>query len=142
VSERRTHGAPPAAKPFDIPRESAAGKASTPTPQPEAIALAYHEGDRAPRVVAKGRGLLAEEIIRRAREAGVFVHESRELVAVLTKLDLDSHIPPQLYLAIAEILAWVYRMEPSTASAIRPVPLPAPARPRTREPSASPKPRR
>jgi len=77
----------------------------------EAVALAYHEGDAAPRVVAKGRGLLAEEIIRRAREAGVFVHESRELVAVLSNLDLDSHIPPQLYLAIAEILAWVYRME-------------------------------
>ncbi len=76
-----------------------------------AVALAYHEGDAAPRVVASGLGLLADEIIRRAREAGVFVHESRELVAVLSRLDLDSRIPPELYLAIAEILAWVYRME-------------------------------
>jgi flagellar biosynthesis protein len=101
---------PPAATPValtPVPAPPAAGV----TPRAEAVALAYYEGDAAPRVVAKGRGLLAEEIIRRAREAGVFVHESRELVAVLTKLDLDSHIPPQLYLAIAEILAWVYRME-------------------------------
>ena len=98
---------------------AAAGRPAAPAPRAEAVALAYREGDMAPRVVAKGRGLLAEEIIRRAREAGVFVHESRELVAVLSNLDLDSHIPPQLYLAIAEILAWVYRME-HQGSAARP----------------------
>jgi flagellar biosynthesis protein len=98
---------------------AAAGRPAGETRRAEAVALAYHEGDMAPRVVAKGRGLLAEEIIRRAREAGVFVHESRELVAVLSNLDLDSHIPPQLYLAIAEILAWVYRME-HQGSAARP----------------------
>ena len=97
----------------------AAGLPAGATPRAEAVALAYREGDMAPRVVAKGRGLLAEEIVRRAREAGIFVHESRELVAVLSNLDLDSHIPPQLYLAIAEILAWVYRME-HQGSAARP----------------------
>ncbi len=83
-----------------------------------AVALAYHEGDAAPRVVATGLGLLADEIIRRAREAGVFVHESRELVAVLSRLDLDSRIPAELYTAIAEILAWVYRMEHSDQAAL------------------------
>jgi len=77
----------------------------------EAIALAYRQTDAAPRVVAKGKGLVAEQIIARAREHGVFVHESPELVALLTQVDIDQHIPPQLYQAIAELLAWLYRIE-------------------------------
>lgn len=77
----------------------------------QAVALAYANGDAAPRVVAKGRGLIAEEIIARAREAGVFVHESPELVSLLMQVDLDDHIPPQLYVAVAELLAWLYRVE-------------------------------
>ena len=76
-----------------------------------AVALTYHDGDGAPRVVAKGRGELAETIIARAREAGVYVHESPELVAVLMQLDLDERIPPELYLTVAELLAWLYRLE-------------------------------
>ena len=76
-----------------------------------AVALAYAPGDAAPRVVAKGRGLIAEAIIERAREHGIFVHESPELVAVLSQVDLDAHIPPQLYVAIAELLAWLYALE-------------------------------
>lgn len=76
-----------------------------------AIALAYASGDTAPRIVAKGRGLIADEIIRRAREYGVFVHESPELVTLLMQSNLDDHIPPQLYVAIAELLAWLYRLE-------------------------------
>ena len=76
-----------------------------------AVALTYSNGDGAPRVVAKGRGALAETIIARAREAGVYVHESPELVAVLMQLDLDERIPPELYLAVAELLAWLYRLE-------------------------------
>ena len=78
---------------------------------PGAVALAYHDGMMAPRVVAKGRGVIAEEIIRRAQEAGVFVHESTELVALLMQIDLDDHIPPELYIAVAELLAWLYRLE-------------------------------
>ncbi|OYW32139.1 MAG: flagellar biosynthesis protein [Methyloversatilis sp. 12-65-5] len=77
----------------------------------QAVAMAYGAGDSAPRVVAKGRGLVADEIIRRAREAGVFVHESREMVALLMGLDLDQRIPPELYVAVAELLAWIYRVE-------------------------------
>jgi flagellar biosynthesis protein len=76
-----------------------------------AVALAYHDGERAPRVVARGQGALAETIIARAREAGVYVHESPELVAVLMQVDLDARIPPELYLAVAELLAWLYRLE-------------------------------
>ncbi len=84
-----------------------------PDPQRAAAALAYHDGDLAPRVVAKGRGLLAERIIEQARASGVYVHESRELLALLMQIDLDSHIPPQLYIAVAELLAWLYRLEQS-----------------------------
>lgn len=80
-------------------------------PVREAVALAYSQTDAAPRVVAKGKGLIAEKIIARAREHGVYVHESPELVALLTQVDLDEHIPPQLYMAVAELLAWLYRIE-------------------------------
>lgn len=81
-----------------------------------AVALAYQTGQAAPRVVAKGRGLLAQAIIERAREAGVYVHESPELVSLLMQVDLDQHIPPQLYLAVAELLAWIYQLEHAAAA--------------------------
>lgn len=77
----------------------------------EAVALDYQPEDGAPRVVAKGRGLVAEEIIARARAAGVYVHESPELVALLMQVDLDERIPPALYVAVAELLAWLYQLE-------------------------------
>lgn len=80
-------------------------------PNQQAIALAYESGDFAPKVVAKGRGLIAEQIITKAKEHDVFVHESKDLVALLMQVDLDDHIPPALYQAIAEILAWLYRLE-------------------------------
>jgi flagellar biosynthesis protein len=80
-------------------------------PTREAIALAYSQTDAAPRVVARGKGLVAEQIIARAKEHGVYVHESPELVALLTQVNIDEHIPPQLYMAIAELLAWLYRIE-------------------------------
>lgn len=76
-----------------------------------AVALAYAPGDAAPRVVAKGRGLVAEAIIARAHEHNVYVHESPEMIALLMQVDLDDHIPPQLYIAVAELLAWLYRVE-------------------------------
>ena len=85
-----------------------------------AVALAYAPGDAAPRVVAKGRGLIAEEIISRAREHGIFVHESQELVSLLLQVDLDAHIPPQLYLAVAELLAWLYRLENGATESFQP----------------------
>ena len=81
-----------------------------------AVALRYADDDAAPVVVAKGRGLLADEIIRRAREAGVFVHQSRDLVALLMQINLDARIPPGLYVAVAELLAWMYRVEHDDAA--------------------------
>jgi flagellar biosynthesis protein len=76
-----------------------------------AVALTYETGALAPRVVAKGRGLLAQTIVERATEAGVYVHESPELVSLLMQVDLDDTIPPQLYLAVAELLAWLYTLD-------------------------------
>jgi flagellar biosynthesis protein len=84
---------------------------SNATPQQEAVALAYEAGDFAPNVLAKGRGAIAENIIAIAKENGVFVHESKDLVSLLMQVDLDEHIPAELYQAIAEILAWLYRLE-------------------------------
>lgn len=75
------------------------------------VALAYREGQVAPKVVAKGRGLIAQEIIKRAKESGIYVHESSELVALLMQVNIDDRIPPQLYVAVAELLAWLYRLE-------------------------------
>jgi flagellar biosynthesis protein len=82
-----------------------------PDPRQLAVALAYRTGQTAPKVVAKGRGMLAETIIERAKEAGVYVHESPELVSLLMQVDIDQHIPPDLYRAVAELLAWIYRLE-------------------------------
>lgn len=76
-----------------------------------AVALSYHEDDRAPRVIAKGYGTVADTIIRTARENGLYVHQSPELVGLLMQVDLDAHIPPKLYIAVAELLAWLYRLE-------------------------------
>lgn len=90
-------------------------------PNQQAIALAYAAGEYAPKVVAKGRGAIAEQIIARAKEHDVFVHESKDLVALLMQVDLDDHIPPALYQAIAEILAWLYKLEQGKADEDAPV---------------------
>jgi flagellar biosynthesis protein len=94
-------------------------------PIKNAVALAYSESDAAPRVVAKGRGILAEQIISRARDAGIYVHESPELVSLLMQIDLDQRIPPQLYLAVAELLAWLYRLESGQPAGSAPTFVPA-----------------
>jgi flagellar biosynthesis protein len=90
------------------------------TPQQVAIALSYGIDPGAPKVVAKGRGLIAQAIIERAKQHGVFVHESEDLVGLLMKVELDQEIPVQLYLAVAELLAWLYRLEHEDAPTIPP----------------------
>lgn len=77
----------------------------------EAVALRYAAGDGAPQVIAKGRGALADTIIARAREHGIYVHQSTELVSLLMQVNLDDRIPRELYVAVAELLAWLYRRE-------------------------------
>lgn len=90
---------------------------TVPNKRQMAVALAYRSHDPAPKVVAQGRGLIAQAIIERARQHGVYVHESKELVGLLMQVELDQHIPPQLYLAVAELLAWLYRLEHKEAPA-------------------------
>lgn len=76
-----------------------------------AVALRYDQSsEAAPRVVAKGERLTAEKIIALAEEHGVHVHEDPDLVAVLSKLDVNAEIPEELYRAVAEVLAFVYRL--------------------------------
>ncbi len=77
----------------------------------KAAALSYKKGDYAPQIVAKGHGAIAEAIISLARESGVYIHESPELVEMLMPLDIDRDIPAELYHAVAEILAWIYWLE-------------------------------
>lgn len=85
-----------------------------------AVALRYEKERKTPVVVAKGSGLIAEEILKRARDAGVFVHSSRELIDLLMKVDLDARIPPSLYVAVAEVLAWVYKQDEQAAQRRQP----------------------
>lgn len=78
--------------------------------QNKAAALKYSPGaDSAPSIVAKGRGAVADKIIALAREHGVPVREDRNMVEVLSTLDLYEEIPPELYKAVAEILAFLYK---------------------------------
>jgi len=74
-----------------------------------ATALRY-DGPDAPRVVASGHNLVAEKILAAAREAGVPVREDAVLAQALETLELDAEIPPELYKAVAEALAWAYRL--------------------------------
>ncbi|CAG9170875.1 EscU/YscU/HrcU family type III secretion system export apparatus switch protein [Cupriavidus pampae] len=83
-----------------------------------AVALAYAAKDNAPRVVAKGYGMSAEAIIARARDAGVYVHGSPALVNLLMQVDMDSQIPPQLYVAVAELLTWLHQVESASATPV------------------------
>ena len=76
-----------------------------------AAALKYRMGeDPAPQLVAKGAGKVAERIIEAARVAGVPIREDPDLVALLMTLDIGEMISPELYAAVAEVLAFVYRM--------------------------------
>jgi flagellar biosynthesis protein len=79
--------------------------------QDKAVALKYERGkDSAPRVAAKGRGALAERILALAREHNIPVKHDKTLLDALYRLDLNEEIPEELYRVIAEILAFVYRM--------------------------------
>ena len=78
---------------------------------PKAVALKYDEKkDKAPRIIAKGRGNIAEKIIDVAKEHGVPLYEDKNLIQILEALDLETEIPPELYRAVAEVLAFIYRL--------------------------------
>lgn len=85
-----------------------------------ATALQYTPGDVAPRIAAGGSGLVAEAIIAAAREAGVPVREDPALVEALGALELGSAVPPELWTAVAETLAWAYRLDATAQPGGRP----------------------
>jgi flagellar biosynthesis protein len=77
----------------------------------KAVALKYNKDkDAAPKITAKGRGFIAEKIVETARAHNVPLHEDKNLVQVLEALDLETEIPPELYRAVAEVLAFIYRL--------------------------------
>lgn len=76
-----------------------------------AVALEYEPGDQAPKVIATGRGRIAEKIIDVAQEAKVPVHKDEKLARSLSVLDIGEYIPPELYSIVAEILVFVDSME-------------------------------
>ncbi|MGE5652722.1 MAG: EscU/YscU/HrcU family type III secretion system export apparatus switch protein [Bacillota bacterium] len=79
-----------------------------------AAALAYQpETDQAPMVLAKGERLTAERIVALAEASGVPIIENASLAAALTQLELGKLVPPELYQAVAEVLAFVYRLDDS-----------------------------
>lgn len=83
---------------------------------PLAVALNYERGkDLAPRMVAKGQGTIAEQIILVARQHGIEVRKDADLVQVLSALEIDSLIPVEAYAAVAEILSYVYRANAKAA---------------------------
>ena len=77
----------------------------------QAIALEYDPNDAAPKVIATGRGALAEKIIEKAKESDVPVHRDDKLADTLSRLEIGEMIPPELYEVVAEILLFVDNMD-------------------------------
>lgn len=79
--------------------------------QKKAVALRYKPSeDHAPKVTARGQGRIAEKIIELARRHGIPIKDDPDLIEVLSKLDLHEAIPPTVYIAVAELLAFVYSL--------------------------------
>jgi flagellar biosynthesis protein len=77
----------------------------------KAVALTYDPlKNKAPRVTAKGKGIIAEKIIQLAKEHGIPVKDDPDLVEVLSGLELEAEIPPSIYIIVAELLAFAYSM--------------------------------
>jgi flagellar biosynthesis protein len=84
-------------------------------PRPAAAALKYDPlGSDPPEIVATGRGLIAEEMLRVAKEHNIPLHEDADLVEALARLDLSDHVPRELYAVVAEVLAYVFRVDAQT----------------------------
>lgn len=85
-----------------------------------AVALRYRHGqDAAPQVTASGRGLLAEKILSVAEAAQVPIHQDAELAEALDQVGVDRAIPPELYAAVAEVIAFIHRLRPRAPAVSR-----------------------
>ena len=76
-------------------------------PRKRAVAVKYNPGDSSPKVVAKGKGYMADKILERAKENDVKVYEDAQLVKEFENIDLGEHIPPELYEAVARVLIFI-----------------------------------
>ncbi len=79
--------------------------------QKTAVALGFEKGDEAPKILATGKGHVAEKIIEAARENRVPIHYDAKLAETLSKLDFDEYIPPELYEAVIEVLMYVDKVD-------------------------------
>lgn len=87
----------------------------------KAVALLYDKEDSdAPKVVASGRGTIAEKIIEIAREAGVHIQQDPNLVELLAKVEIGREIPTELYQTVAEVLAFVYQVNEKFKEKVKP----------------------
>ncbi len=83
----------------------------TPEKEKTAVAVAYEPGERAPKIIATGKGYMAERIIEKAKEEKIPFYRDNKLAKTLSKLEIGEMIPPELYEVIAEILVFVDDME-------------------------------
>ncbi|QSX32698.1 EscU/YscU/HrcU family type III secretion system export apparatus switch protein [Shewanella avicenniae] len=79
--------------------------------RPKQATALFYDGKSAPQITAQGKALLAEEIIALAKDAGVFIHEDEHLSNFLQMLEIGEEIPKELYLLIAELIAFVYMLD-------------------------------
>jgi len=76
-----------------------------------AVAIKYNPDESAPKVTAKGVGVVAEKIMERGRESDVTIHQDAQLVHDLTRLDIGEHIPPDLYEVVAQVLVFISNLD-------------------------------
>jgi flagellar biosynthesis protein len=81
----------------------------------KAVALAYEINSAAPRITGQGEGFVADAILAKAKEMGIPTRTEPELVEFLMQLKLNELVPPKLYAAVAEVLAWAYELDGKTA---------------------------
>ncbi|MGB8454757.1 MAG: EscU/YscU/HrcU family type III secretion system export apparatus switch protein [Anaerocolumna sp.] len=86
-------------------------KDKTTPPNKTAIALAYNPDEAAPKIIASGKGFLADKILQKAGQNQIPVHKDDQLAATLSKLDIGDYIPPELYDVVSEILIFVDNMD-------------------------------
>lgn len=84
-----------------------------------AVALQYNPGEDAPKVVASGKGIIADKILDKAKESEVPVYEDEGLAKTLSKLELGDAIPPELYSVVAEVLVFVDKMDKIRSKVIK-----------------------
>ena len=80
----------------------------------KAVALAYEINSAAPRITGQGEGFVADAILAKAKEMGIPTRTEPELVEFLMQLKLNELVPPKLYAAVAEVLAWAYELDGKT----------------------------